>query len=292
MSVARAREAVGTVITIFGARGGIGKSTIATNLAVGLARGTDRSVLVIDMDTGFGNVALMMSIQPTSTIVDLAGLDEPLDAATFRRALVAHESGAFVLPAPGDPSAWGAVTAAQVQGVVRFAAHQFDYVILDTAGIFNDIVATAVGIADRVMVINSLDMASTRQTAQMFDLLDAERFPPAHLRLVLNQITRTLMILPNDVRAIVRQPIYWTIPYDANVPNSHSLGQPLVLTHRGSQAALQLLGLARKLAEENGDWRPSWVRRVLSKLTPRRGGARRAARTPHAAPRPQDRILP
>ena len=237
---------VGTVITVVGARGGIGKSTIATNLAASIASFADRTVLVMDMDTGYGNVALMLNVKPRSTITDIAAHDD-LTESTLRSALQRHESGAFVLAAPDGPGPWARVTAVQIQELVRFAARFFDYVVLDTSGIFTDIVASAMGVADRVMVVNSLDMASTKQTSQMFELLEAEQFDSERLYLVVNQVNTAITIRPEDVHGIVGHPVFWTIPYDEEVPASHSVGRPVVLAQPKSSAAQQLLGLAQRL---------------------------------------------
>jgi pilus assembly protein CpaE len=243
---------VGTVITVVGARGGIGKSTIATNLAAAIASNADRSVLVMDMDTGYGNVALMLNVKPRTTITEIAACRD-LTESTLRAGLQRHESGAFVLGAPDGPGPWARVTATQVQELLQFSARFFDYVVVDTSGIFTDIVAAAMGVADRVIVVNSLDMASTRQTSQMFELLEAEQFDTERLYLVVNQVNTAITIRPEDVQGIVGQPVFWTIPYDQEVPASHSVGRPVVLAQPGSSAAQQLLGLARRVTANEGD---------------------------------------
>jgi pilus assembly protein CpaE len=235
----------GTVLTVFGARGGIGKSTIATNLAATIA--TSAPVLLIDMDTRFGDVALMLNIEPKFTIADLAEHADDLTDELFRQALVQHPSGAFVLAAPGAPTAGARITAEQIQRVVRFATRQFEYVVLDTPGVFNDIVATAIETADDVLVVCGLDMASVKHTAQMFDLLEPN-FPSERLLLVLNQVARARTVRPNDVQRIIGRAPFWTIPYDEAVPVSQSVGELVVATSPKSAAGKQLRGLALKVA--------------------------------------------
>jgi pilus assembly protein CpaE len=241
------REQTGKVLTVFGAKGGIGKSTIATNLGSVIARDTDCSVLVMDMDTRFGDIAIMLDIEPQFTIADLALSSGSLDRDTFMRALMEHESGARILAAPKHPSEWGNVSAEQMQEIVKFGARHFDYVILDTPGTFNDIVATSIELADRVLVVSSLDMASIKDTVHMLDLLEAEGFPEERLLLVINQVNRATTVKPADVPRIVHKDVFWSIPYDEQVLLANSIGQPIVIAKPKSGAAKQLRGLALKV---------------------------------------------
>ncbi len=268
----------GKVVTVFGAKGGIGKSTIATNLAAAIAQETDLSVLIIDLDTRFGDVSIMLDVEPTYTIADLARVVGPLQAAQFQRALLTHDSGAQVLAAPKHPGHWALVTPEQIQRIVRFAAQQFDYVILDTPGTFTDIVAMTLEVADRVLVVSGLDTTSIEDTARLFDLLDADAFPPDRLRLVINQIHRVTTVEPGDVSRIVEQSIFWAIPYDAEVPRSNSIGVPVVIAKPKSRAATQLQGLMHKLIQREAPQTSSgrW-REIVSFLMPWTGRRRPAA---------------
>ena len=235
----------GAVLTVFGAKGGIGKTTIATNLATCVAQ-AGLNVIVIDMDTQYGDVAGLLGVEARFTGVDLALRADQMDQRTLRRALVQHESGAFVLAAPPIVD-WAQVTTEQVGRVVEVAAEHAQLVILDTPGTFNDLVATALVAADVVLAISSLEMASVRHTSEMLDLLEAEGYPKDRLRLVLNQITPEIVVTPRDVTNIVGHPTYWSIPYSAHVPASTSGGTPIVLANPKTDTAKQLRGLAEQL---------------------------------------------
>lgn len=235
----------GAVLTVFGAKGGIGKTTIATNLAACVAQ-AGLHVILIDMDTQYGDVAGLMGIEPRYTVVDLALRATELDQRTLERALVQHESGTFVLAAPSVAD-WAQVTTEQVTRVVQVASEHADLVVLDTPGTFNDLVATALVEADAVLAVSSLQMASVRHTAEMLDLLDAEGYPQERLRLILNQIAPEIMVTPEDVEAIVGHRVFWSIPYSAQVPKSTSSGVPIVLANPKTDTAKQLRGLAERL---------------------------------------------
>ena len=94
----------GTIITIFGAKGGIGKTTVATNLATSLVRITNSNVCLVDMDTRFGDVAIMMDVAVEHSIADLGQRIDELDRESIKEALTAHHTGVSILPAPLHPT--------------------------------------------------------------------------------------------------------------------------------------------------------------------------------------------
>ena len=237
----------GVVLTVAGMKGGIGKSTIATNIAAAIASDTDRSVLLIDMDTRFGDVAIMLDIEPRQTVADLAARGDDLEPESFRNALVRHECGVHILAAPKHPNDWSRITAQQMRALIQLGAQLFDYVILDTPGTFNEHVATAIGVADRVLMVSSLDMTSIKDTVCMIDLLEADRYPVSRLLVIINRVQREKTIDTRDVGKAVFQPIFCTIPYDGQVVRSTQLGRPVVTAKPRSRAAKQLRGLSRQI---------------------------------------------
>lgn len=239
---------IGKVLTVFGAKGGIGKSTISTNLATLLAQRHGHSVLLIDMDTRFGDIAIMMDVEPESTVADLAGRMDEIDEASYRSALLLHDTGVHILSAPKHPSEWRNITADQMKEVIQYGATLFDYVVLDTPGTFNDLVATAIEVAHEVMVISSLDLASIKDTAYMLDLLEAEGYPSERLLLTINDVNAVNTIRVEDLPQIVHHDIYWKISYDDQVIRAGQTGQPVVVVKPKSRASKEMLGLSEKLA--------------------------------------------
>jgi pilus assembly protein CpaE len=241
------KKSAGTVLTVFGAKGGIGKTTIATNLAAAIARDSENSVLVIDLDTRFGDVAILLDVEPRHTVAELAAQVSTLDRESFRSALIRHDSGAYVLPSPKHPKEWQRIEAEQIKDLVRMAARMFDYVILDTPGAFNDIVGTAIQVATEVLVITSVDMASIKDTSFILDLLDAESFPDERLLLTVNHANGANTIRAHDIERVLRKTAYWEIPHDSAVTLATQVGQPVVLAKPRSRAARSFAGLAEKI---------------------------------------------
>ncbi len=267
-----ASATTGVVLTVFGAKGGIGKSTIATNLAALLATNTDLSVLIMDMDTRFGDIGIMMDIEARFTVSDLASSVDDLDRETFRGALVRHDCGAYVLAAPKHPSEWRNVSAEQMTQLIEYGTRLFDYVILDTPGTFNDIVATAIETATRVLVVTSLDMASIKDTAYMLDLLEVEGIDKERLLLVVNHVNALQAIKTEDIPRIVRHEVAWEIAYDDEVLRASHIGQPVTLAKPKSRAAKDLRGLAERIVGPAAFRQPERKRRRLGWLPFPRGG--------------------
>ena len=241
-------RAAGVVVTVYGAKGGIGKTTLVTNLAASIVQDTDLSVLILDMDARFGDVAIAMELEPRFTVADLAARSEELDRELYLSALARHSSGVAVLAAPNHPSDWADVTAAQIRTLIEFGARLFDYVIVDAPGTFNDLVDAAIEVADRVLIVSSLDMSSIKDTALMLDILAARGVPRERLLLTVNQVNRANTVVPADVARIVHQPIFCHIPYGEQVPLASQHGQPVVLAKPKARAAKRLHRLGREIA--------------------------------------------
>jgi len=234
----------GMVITVFGAKGGIGKTTIATNLAASLAHESGASVALVDIDTRFGDVAIMMDAGGQSSIAEAARDADQLDRSTIRRYLTQHPSGVELLPAPADPANWDAVTPAQIERIVHLLAQTHDYVILDTPGVFNEVVATSLDLATVVLLVTSLEMASIKDTSLVLNMLRSWSFPEEKVRLTVNHANIANSVKESDIAQTLEYPLFWSIPYDEAVSKSTQLGQPVVLWQPRSRAAASLSSLA------------------------------------------------
>src|SRR5215208_3328796 len=237
----------GTVITVFGAKGGIGKTTIATNLASAFVRETGQSVALVDMDTRFGDVAIMMDIPVDRNIADLTRRIDQIDRTNIKDDLVQHPSGVGILPAPSHPGDWNVVTPDHIEQVVRLLAQTQDFVILDTPGTFNEMVAAALEMATVVLLVTSMDVASIKDTVLALNMLKSWSFPREKVKLAINHSNVANSVKDRDVERTLEYDVFWQIPYDESVTKSTQLGHPIVLTKPGSKVGSSIIDLARMI---------------------------------------------
>jgi pilus assembly protein CpaE len=238
----------GTVVIIFGAKGGIGKTTISTNLATALCKNTNSSIAIVDMDTRFGDVAIMMDVVVEYSIADVGRNIESVDRESIKDYMVQHSSGVQILPAPLHPTEWGALHRHHISRVIDLLSQTYDYVIVDTPGAFNELVATALESADIILLVTSMDIASIKDTALALEMLRAAAVPEDKVKLVINESTAARSLKPEDVERVLEYKVYWTIPNDVAVSTSTQLGQPIVLAKPYARASRSIMDMGYNLA--------------------------------------------
>ena len=254
----------GTVITVFGAKGGIGKTTISTNLATALCRNTNSSIAIVDMDTRFGDVAIMMDVVVEFSIADVGRNIDQVDRESIRDYLVQHSSGVEILPAPLHPTEWGALHRQHIARVIELLAQTHDYVIVDTPGAFNELVATALESADIILLVTSMDIASIKDTALALEMLRAASVSEDKVKLVINHSTSSNSLRAEDVERVLEYQVYWRIPHDVAVSNSNQLGQPIVLAKPYARASRAIMDMSYNLAGLRRE-RKGFLDRVLGR---------------------------
>lgn len=234
----------GRIIAVVGQKGGIGKTTTSTNLAAAIAREGRQSVLLIDLDTRFGDVAVMMDVKAEWTVAEIAREGDYTDRDLFRRRLLQHESGAYVLPAANDYRSWINCTPLQLQELIRFAATVFDIVILDTPGTFNDVVGAAVEVANRVIVVTSSDLSSLKNTSLLLEHFDMRGMDDDQVMVTLIHGHGYEGPSVKDVEFAISHPVNREVPFDRNVAKAGQAGIPVVLYKPHSPAALVFHSMA------------------------------------------------
>jgi pilus assembly protein CpaE len=224
------REQRADVITVFSTKGGAGKSVLAANLAVSLARRSDRPVVLVDADLQFGDIAVMLKLAPQHTIVDAVGSLERLDASLLQNLLVRHEpSGLYVLPAPLEPAFADQINAADMVHVVELLRTFAGHIVVDTPAYFNDVVLSLIEISDDVLLVAGMDIPNIKNVKIGLQTLRLLNTPVSKLRLVLNRANSKVKLDVSEVERTLQLKADALIPSDIAVPQSVNKGTPVVL---------------------------------------------------------------
>jgi len=238
----------GTVVTIFGAKGGIGKTTIATNLSAALVNTTQANTTLVDMDTRFGDVAIMMDIAVEHSIADLGRRIDDLDRESIKEGLARHHTGVSILPAPLHPTEWRNLTPQHIEKIVDLLAQGHDWVVIDTPGTFNEIIAMTLELADIILLVTSMDIASIKDTALALEMLRAADVSEDKVKLVINHSTSANSLREEDVERVLEYRVTWRIPHDYNVASANQLGIPIVTAKPYARVSRAITDLAYDLS--------------------------------------------
>lgn len=248
----RGSEAVqspkGEVITVFSTKGGVGKTVVATNLAVAIA-GMGKSVALVDLDLQFGDVGIMLGLEPVRTIVGAVQSGERLDHELLDGYLLEHSANLRVLLAPTQPEDAEMVTASRIDRILGLLAEKFDYVIVDTPPSLDEAVLTALDKSTSVIAIAMMDVASIKNTRISLQKLGQLGYNNAIVDVLLNRADSKVLLKPEDVEQAIGARIKYRLPSDPQIPRSLNKGVPVVRDMPKSQPARVLLAIAKSIVE-------------------------------------------
>jgi pilus assembly protein CpaE len=220
----------GRIITVSSTKGGSGKSVVATNLAIDLARRSPRPVVLVDGDLQFGDVSVLLRLSSTHTIVDAVAALARLDVQLVQSLLARHEpSGLLVLAAPVEPAFAERVSGADISRIVEVLQMFCGHVVIDTPAQFNDVVLALIEQADDVVLVACLDIPSIKNTKLGLQTLRMLGIPEEKLHLVLNRANSKVMLDVGEVEKALSLKAAVLIPSDIVVPQSVNKGTPVVL---------------------------------------------------------------
>ena len=239
----------GKIIAVFSPKGGAGCTVVAANLAVALRQITNKKVALVDGDIVFGDVGVAMNIVANKTILDLASRVNDMDAQLISDVTVPHGSGVRILLAPPDSQSGEAITADQLRNVLESLRGEFDYVVVDTPSAYDDRTLTMLDVADRIMVVMTLELTAIKNVKQFLELAGPLGYHDDKLMLVLNKADSRLGIRAENVEGQLRHKVTAQLGNAAHdMTLALNQGVPLVIDRRNHPVARDILALAAQAA--------------------------------------------
>lgn len=242
----------GKVIVIFSPKGGVGRTTIISNLAVALRELTQKKIALVDCNLQFGDVAVLFNFQPQKTIVDLVPHVAHLDNDLLEEIMMTHQSGLRLLLAPPRPEMAELVTGEALSTILNKLRESYDFVLVDTWSSFHDQTLSVLDIADSILVTITLELPALKNVKLFLELADSLGYPKDKITLVLNRADSSGGIKVSDVEATLRHPISVSIVSDGRlVTQAVNQGVPFVTLNKNSTIAKCIFSLAELVAETN-----------------------------------------
>ena len=242
-ALAEATGPVGQLITVFSPKGGVGKTTLAVNLAIALSEKGSKRVCVVDLDLGFGDIAITLQLIPARTMADAIHFESGLDFAVLEPLLTPHGSGISALVAPVQPDAKDSIPPALVGRILSLLKANFDYVVVDTSPTFDEFVLQAFDETDQLLLVTTLDVPTLKNVKIAVETLDLLNFPKPRRHLVLNRADDKVGLSPDEVESTLAMKIEVPIPTSSQVANATNSGEPIAAAlpkHPVSQAVSRL----------------------------------------------------
>ncbi len=215
------------LITIFGTKGGVGRSVVCSNLAVAAAREYKNQVGLVDLDIQFGDISLMLNLSPRKTISELMQEGDRPSLQILEEYLY-ERHGVQILAAPNRPELAELVNPAGVQNILELCRMMFKYTFIDTPAFIDDTTLTALEISDLILLIVSLDLPTIKNVKKGIEILRSLNLLE-RTRLILNRSSGVAGIEPDDVERVLDMAIEAEVPSDGKlVVTSLNQGVPFV----------------------------------------------------------------
>jgi pilus assembly protein CpaE len=241
-------QAAGKIISVFSAKGGVGCSTIAVNLAIALQQHAAIKVAIVDSSLQFGDVGVLLNLYASRTIADLASNADELDDELIADVFISHSSGVKALLAPPRPEVADTVTPTLVSDVLERLRTQFDIILVDTGSVLDDVVLNVLDLSDKIIVVTTPEIPAIKDAKLFFEVTEALEYERERIMFVLNKADKRINIRAEDIEANIKYKIEGQLPLDErSVTTAVNQGVPYVLGDKNSLLAQATVRLGNHL---------------------------------------------
>jgi len=242
----------GKIITVFSNKGGVGVTSIATNLAVSFAMNARKRTALVDLNMQMGEVALQLDLNPTYTIADALGPGQ-LDESRLKGLLTEHESGVAFLTTPEDPVEAEMISPDLLLEVMSLLKGMFDIVIVDAGHSYDSRVLEVMNLADTILVIAGLDVPTVRNIRRCMTLFEQLGYGHNKIQLLVNREQKKSRVTVRDLEETAKCRVFWQLPSDYNsLISAIDAGVPAVMQNPRARISRGIEDLTFELCQLHG----------------------------------------
>lgn len=241
--VAKAEQ--GTIFALFSSKGGVGKTTIATNLAVALKRLSDKPVALVDADFFFGDVGVHLNLPKVRTMLELMERGEPLTPELTEQVMIPHSSGVRVMLSPFGPEASQQVRASDIEAILNVLAQQYEFVLVDCQPSYDERMLRILQRADEVLMVVTPEIGPLKNTSIFLEWAGKRGYSLEKISVVLNRFNSNVGIGPEEIeRTLHHEVTFRLISGGRPVVMSVNRGVPLVIEQPDHPFCMQINRMA------------------------------------------------
>ena len=239
------------VISVYSNKGGIGKTSIATNLALELAKITKENVALIDLNFQLGDVTTFLDLKPSFNISYMLQNLDKINSDYLLSTLEKYkETSLYVLADPPYFKQSENISFADIERLFNILRQTFSYIIVDTSGGFDSKALKALEISDLVFLVMITNLPAIRNCQRCLELFDKMNFDKNKIKILLNRYMENDEINADDVEKALNKQIYWKIPNNYfNMMSAINKGVPVSSINPDSNVALSYKNLALNISD-------------------------------------------
>ncbi|SMP65132.1 AAA family ATPase [Anoxynatronum buryatiense] len=242
----------GKIVSFFCTKGGVGKTTLACNLAVALARQTQKKVALLDLDLASGDVSVMLNVAAKGSIADLVQDENGMDLGLIESYMVPHLTGVQILAAPSSPEQGELVEADHVEKILKILRNHYDYILVDTAPSYSDINLNVLDASDVIALMLNQELTTLKHVKSAREIFATLKYA-GRTSIVLNQQNRE-GIKVKDLETTLDTHLTAAIPEDQRVVRTAiNKGQPFVISQPNAGVSISVMNLMEELNLLEGD---------------------------------------
>lgn len=239
----------GQIITVVGAGGGVGSTSLSVNLAATLGRDHGSSPVIIDLDLTLGDADVWLDIIPDYTIRDVSENIGRLDYGLLKRSLTRHDSGVYLLPRPVEVETQDLVRPDDLRRILALLKATFSHLVIDVSKSFGPLDLSAMAVSDRILLVTQLDLTSLRNVVRIIQFLEQHDGLDKKIEIIVNRMgLEDADISLNKALETIGREVYWQLPNDyATMVGSRNNGIPLCQFAPKARLTRSIADLTRRL---------------------------------------------